>query len=243
MKRSVVIILIGVLFSSLAACGTGYKSKPVPFKAPTAYPNATEAAGAIVAAKAFVDSGEANEAFGFDIRGAGMLPVQVVFDNRGSHFLEINAAQTFLEDTEGNLWPILPREAAYERATKYAQTKRIFKEGAYSGFLGAAAGTVIGAAIGVVAGNNVAQAAGKGAAAGAAAGATLGGAKAYGSNDARRAIINDLRQKSLQTKAIEPKSLAYGFLFFPGEAESAKQLRLQVLEEDTGYAHVLLLNF
>ena len=32
-----------------------------------------------------------------------------MFDNQGSNFLEINAAQTFLEDNEGNLWPILAR--------------------------------------------------------------------------------------------------------------------------------------
>jgi hypothetical protein len=245
MKKSLSIAFIGFLAALVfsAACATSYKAKPLPFKAPTAFPNATEVSGAIVAAKAFADPTEASKAFGFDIRGAGMLPVQVVFDNQGSRSLEINAAQTFLEDDGGNLWPILARDTAYERATKYAQTKQIFKKGAYSGFLGAAAGSVIGAAVGIIAGDNVAAAAGKGAAAGAAAGATLGGAGAYASNDARRAIINDLRQKSLQTQAIEPKSLTYGFLFFPGEALSAKQLRLQVLESGTGSVHVLLLNF
>jgi hypothetical protein len=31
---------------------------------------------------------------------------------------------------EGNLWPILGKNFAYERATKYARTKKIFKEGA-----------------------------------------------------------------------------------------------------------------
>ena len=241
LQRLYMSFLVVSLFS--AACTTSYKAKPLPFKTPTAFPNATEVSGAIVAAKAFAEPKEANEAFGFDIRGAGMLPVQVVFDNQGSNFLEINAAQTFLEDNEGNLWPILARNLAYERATKYAQTKEIFKKGAYTGFLGAAAGTIIGAAVGIVGGGNIATAAGKGAAAGAAAGATLGGAGAYGSNDARRAIIDDLREKSLQTKAIEPKALAYGFLFFPGEALSAKQLRLHVLEQDTGTAHILLLNF
>ena len=69
-------VLALVIFS--AACTTSYKAKPLPFKAPTAFPNATEVSGAIVAAKAFADPTEASEAFGFDIRGAGMLPVQVV---------------------------------------------------------------------------------------------------------------------------------------------------------------------
>jgi len=217
--------------------------KPLPFKKPASYPNATEISGTMIAAQAFVDPGEAKEAFGFDIREAGMLPVQVVFDNQGSHSLEINASQTFLEDHEGNMWPILASEIAYERAEKYAQTKQIFKEGAYHGFLGAAAGAVIGAAVGIVTGDNVAEAAGKGAATGAAAGATLGAAKGYTSNDARRTIINDLQRKSLQNKAVDPKSLIFGFIFFPGEARSAKQLRLQLIEGDTGAVHVLKLNF
>ena len=242
MKRAMPILFVGILFICLAACTTSYKAKPLSFKLPNTYPNATKAAGATVAAKAYVDAQEAGEAFGFDVRGAGMLPVQVVIDNQGPHFLEINGPQSFLEDNEGNLWPVLSSNIAYERATKYAQTKQIFKEGAYSGFLGAAAGAVIGAAVGIVTGENVAGSAGKGAAVGAAAGATLGGAKGYGSNDARRTVIDDLHQKSLQAKAIEPKSLAFGFLFFPGEARSAKQLRLQVLEDDTGAAHVLMLD-
>jgi hypothetical protein len=41
---------------------------------------------------------------------------------------------------------------------------------------------------------------------------------------------------------VEPRSIAYGFLFFPGEATSAKQLRLQVRETDTGVVQVVTFN-
>ncbi|RMF87695.1 MAG: hypothetical protein D6736_12240 [Nitrospinota bacterium] len=236
-------ILVIPLFLLLAGCATSYKAQPVPFKVPTAYENVQQVDGALIAAQAYADAQKAKEAFGFDIRGAGMLPVQVVFDNQGTHPLEINAAQTFLEDAEGNLWPILSSKIAYERATKYAQTKQIFKEGAYGGFLGATAGAIIGAAVGVVTGENVAESTGKGAAAGAAAGATLGGLQGYANADeARHAIISDLQEKSLQNKAVPPQNLAYGFLFFPGEARSAKRLRLQIIASDTGAVHVLTLN-
>jgi hypothetical protein len=234
-------VVIGFLF--LIGCSTAYQAKPLSFRAPSAYPNAQTVGDATVAAKAFSDPEEAKSAFGFDVRGAGMLPVQVVFDNQGPHPLEINAAQTFLEDQEGNLWPILSREIAYERVTKYAQTKEIFKEGAYGGFLGATAGAVIGAAIGVVTGSNILETAGKGAAVGAAGGATAGGIKGYGSEEARRKIIDDLNQKSLQSKAIEPASLGYGFLFFPGEAKSAKLLRLKLSEPDTSASFSAILSF
>lgn len=243
MRRGIIILIVATGLMYSVSCTTSYKARPLPFKAPSSLPNATEVADAIVASQAFADSEEAKKAFGFDIRGAGMLPVQVIFDNKGSQALEINASQTFLEDKEGNLWPILASDIAYERAAKYADTKEIFKEGAYHGFLGATAGAIIGAAIGVVAGEDVAESTGKGAAAGAAAGGLLGGVKGYGSNDARRAVINDLRRKSLQNKAIDPKSLTFGFLFFPGEARSARQLRLQLVEFDTRNIHVLKLNY
>ena len=241
MRRNVLVLILSILLIFLTACTT-YKRKPLPFKAPSTYDNATEVVGALVGAEAFVDRRATKEAFGFDIRGAGMLPVQVVFDNQGFHPLKIDVTQTFLEDAEGNLWPILDREIAYERATKYSQTKKIFKEGAYGGFLGAAAGALIGAAVGIVTGENVAEAAGKGAAVGAAAGATLGGIKGYTSDDARQAIVDDLRRKSLENKPVEPTNLAYGYLFFPGEANSAKQLRLKLVEVDTGAGHVLKLD-
>lgn len=129
MRRNTLILVVSILLISLVACAT-YRRKPLPFKSPASYDNATEVAGALVGAEAFVDRRATKEAFGFDIRAAGMLPVQIVFDNQGPHPLEINVAQTFLEDANGNLWPILDREIAYERATKYSQTKQIFKEGA-----------------------------------------------------------------------------------------------------------------
>ncbi|MBN2126453.1 MAG: hypothetical protein JW821_19280 [Deltaproteobacteria bacterium] len=232
---------IGVLLVWISmlgfCCAPAYKAKPLPFRSPSSYPNVTEVSGAQVAAEAFANAEAARDAFGFDIREAGMLPVQLVFDNQGERPLEIKTDQTFLEDREGYLWPLLDRETAYERASRYAQTQKIFKEGAYHGFLGAAAGAVIGAAVGIVGGDNVAEAAGKGAAVGAAAGATLGGAKGYASNDARRTVMRDLKEKSLENRSVEPQSITFGFLFFPGEARSAKQLRLQLRETDTNRIH------
>jgi hypothetical protein len=237
-RRTLTCLVLAVALT-LSGCSSSYVAKPMPFRAPSSYPNATEAGGAVIAAQAFAASTAAQEAFGFDVRAAGMLPVQVIFDNAGPHPIEINVGQTFLEDEAGNIWPILDRETAYDRATKYTQTKEVFKEGAYHAFLGAAAGAIIGAAVGIVTGQNVAVATGKGAAVGGAAGATLGGAKGYVSDDARRTVINDLKRKTLENKPVDPRSLSFGFLFFPGEAPSARELRLQVRETDTGEVHLL----
>ena len=233
MKKPILVFVMIVLLAFVGACTT-YKAKPLPFKAPSAYPNARKVAGALVAAKAYDNPIEAKDAFGFDVLAAGLLPVQVVFDNQGRHHLSINPGQTFLEDVQGNLWPILQKRLAYDRASKYAETKHIFKKGAYSGFLAGTAGAVIGAAIGIISGENVLKSAGKGAAVGAAAGATAGGLSAYGSGEARHEIVRDLRMKSLRNKEINPGTLAHGFLFFPAEAKRARSLRLQIVDEDTG---------
>lgn len=243
MKKMIFSILVLFAFAGFFACAPAYKAKPLSFKAPTAYPNYTQIDGVGIGARAYVSPERGREAFGFDIRAAGMLPVEVVFDNQSRSSLEIDGSQTFLEDGEGNLWPIMSSKIAYERATKYAKTNQVFKAGAYHGFLGATAGAIIGAAIGIVSGENAIRSAGKGAALGAAAGATLGGANSYGSNRARRTIIQDLREKSLQYKPIPPEGLSFGFLFFPGEAKSAKLLRLKVREGKHGPARVLRLRF
>ena len=51
----------------------------------------------------------------------------------------------------------------------------------------------------------------------------------------------DLNRKSLENKPIS-QGLAFGFLFFPGEAKSAKELRMQVMEADTGRVYLLKLS-
>jgi hypothetical protein len=241
MKNFLKFTAAAVIVAVLASCAETYVAKPLPFKMPGAYSNAQEVGGAVIGARAYTDVKEAKENFGFDIINAGMLPVEIVIDNKGPHPLEINGTQTFLEDRNDNLWPVLNRNLAYERATKYAQTKETFSEAAHSGLLGAAAGAAIGAAIGILSGRNVGNALGKGAAVGAAGGAVIGGANAYNSGEARHTIIEDLKSKSLQTKSIAPGALAYGFIFFPAEAKTARTLRVQVIEKDTG--RVFALNF
>jgi len=241
MKKNLSIIVVLIAFM-VTGCATAYKAAPISFKAPSAYPNMV-AVGSVhvqIAAKAYVDNTEALQAFGFDVRAAGMLPIQVIIDNQGKSPLEMNAGTALLEDAEGNLWPILNQTMAYERATKFSRTKQVFKSGAYKGLLGAAAGAVIGAAVGIVTGENVLAAAGKGTAVGGAAGAAIGGAEGLNDDRARQSITADLRAKSLENKEITPGALAYGVLFFPGEAQSATKLRIQLIEKGTGTVHSLM---
>lgn len=241
-NRFCVLCVICITVFSIAGACTSYKQQPVAFKMPSAYVNATQVAGATVAAKAFEDTKEAKEAFGFDIRGAGLYPVQVIFDNTGKNSLQIEPSQTFLVDGEGNLWSIMDSRLAYDRITEKTEMARIGQSGAKTGFLGAVAGGLLGGAIGIVTGEDVLSSAGKGAALGGAVGATAGGAKAATSgHDARAEIVNDLRGKSLENKSIAPNSIAHGFIFFPGEAKGKQELRLQLRVVETGDVQTLRL--
>ena len=243
MKKTSMAVLAAFLTVVLFSACTTYERQVVPFKMPAAYPNATAVADATIAAKAYDKKEEATAAFGFDIRGAGILPVQVIFDNTGNHPLEILTDRTLLVDEENNLWPILDEWLAYDRLSKTTELGKVVPEAAKGGLLAGAAGAVIGAAIGIVTGTNVASAAGKGAAIGAAAGITMGGAKGLGESDVRQQIQEDLRNRSLEKRAVAPHEVAHGFIFYPGEAKKAKELRISIRAVDTKQVYPLILKF
>ncbi len=237
MKR-LISCLIVLSLMTVWGCA-GYEYKPVPFKAAEAYPNHVTVAGAVIAATAWSDKAAAEKAFGFDIRGAGLTPVQIVMDNKGSTSFIIVPDQTLLRDAQNNLWNILPAQVAYDRIDKEVRLGRLGGEAARQGALAGAAGAVIGAAFGIIAGTDIAEAAGKGATAGVALGAVMGGAEGYNDPRSRSAIRQDLQNRSLQDKPFEPKVLSHGFLFFPGEVTEPTVLRLKLREIQSGVDHIL----
>ena len=228
-------IVVFVCVTIFTGC-TSYERQVVPFKMPESTANAVLFNGAVIAARSFTNINEARDAFGFDIRSSGILPVQVVFNNKSKHPLIILPEQTFLIDEENNVWPILDQNLAYDRLSKATELGKIVPDAARSGLLLGAAGAVIGAAIGIVTGTNVGEALGKGAAIGGAAGLVSGGGQGFEEHyeDVQLKIKDDLQSRSLQYRAIRPGELAYGFIFYPGEAKTAKTLRLQLKAKDTG---------
>lgn len=221
-----------LILAALALSCTPYRSREVAFRHPSAYGNLQNVAGAQVAAEKYEDTEAARKAFGFDIRSAGLFPVQVIVDNTGMHSLEVVPDQTFLIDRDGGMWNMLSRQSAYERLEKSSEYARIAKEAGRGSILGAAGGALLGAAIGVLSGD-FSEATLKGAAVGAAGGAIAGGAKGASDMSEGRQISRDLANKQLQNKPMEPGSLGRGFLFFPGEAPSAASLRIQFRLGDT----------
>ena len=226
LQRFMLAVLLS-LFAIMAGCTTyGERVAPVPL--PAAQEGAVNIEGASVVARAFLDPRTAERAFGFNIRNAGLLPIQFVVDNQSGEPIAVEAQQTLLIDQQGNAWPLLSAARARERVSSTVSRGESIKAGAKSSLLTGLAGAVAGAAYGIVTGQDVGVSAGKGAAAGAAAGAIAGGAARYATvgQDVRR----DLEQSSLQDRVIHNGELAHGYLFFPGnnEASSVQSLRLSL---------------
>jgi len=224
----------GMMIISLSLSGCySYTPAVAPFKLPQAHPNAQQVNGATVAARTWNTQEEARAAFGFNIIKAGLLPVQVVFDNQSDQTLQINPSQTFLINDKDELFPVLDNQSAYERvgrATDFPEAVRGFSGGA---LLGGATGALIGAAIGVVAGRSAGEYAMRGAVGGAAAGGVLGASQGWGNREAASAITEDLRRRTLSNNPIKPRELAHGIILFPAEAGRPSTLRLQLLDQDS----------
>jgi hypothetical protein len=88
---------------------------------------------------------------------------------------------------------------------------------------------MMGLAIGIDSGRDVGSAVVKDGVLGGAGGTVIGGAGKAGDDQQREAkIAYDVREKGVEGKVMSAEALASGFIFFPGEISSAKELRLQV---------------
>ena len=220
-----------LLAFSLNACST-YGDKVAPIPLPSEQTGGLEVNDVGLYAEAYLEQGSAEQAFGFDIRGAGVLPVRFVLDNQSAGNIEIRGDQTFLIDAENQAWPLLTYDQAYRRVNEHVELGETAKGAAKPAVLLAATGALVGAAVGVVTGDSAAEGAGRGAAAGAAAGAVIGGAKRY--QEIGQEIREDLAHHSFDNRSIETGEIAHGFLFFPGDQEisSLNSLRVSIIMND-----------
>jgi hypothetical protein len=236
MKKSICLLII---VAHLSGCAT-YESQSVSFRPPQDYDNYQNTSGLQVGAESFADPKQAEQAFGFDIRAAGLLPVQVVIDNKSGQGVEVVSGQTFLIDETNRYWKILTNREAADRVQKATDTGAIASGAGKGAAFGAAAGALLGLAIGVVSGRDVGSAVVKGGVLGGAGGAVIGGANKAGDDRQREyKITDDVREKGVEGKIMSAESLASGFIFFPGEASSAKELRLQVKFRGDGRVQTL----
>jgi hypothetical protein len=233
------IICLLIIAAQLSACAT-YESHSVSFRPPKEYVNYQDSSGLMVGAESFADKKVAEKAFGFDIRSAGLLPVQVVMDNKSGQGVEVVSGQTFLIDGSNRYWKILTNREAVDRVQKATDSGAITSGAGKGAAWGAAAGALMGLAIGIVSGRDVGSSVVKGGVLGGAGGAVVGGASKAGDDRQRDIkIAEDIREKGVEGKIMSTESLASGFIFFPGEVSSASELRLQIKFRDSGRIQTL----
>ncbi|MEN8142599.1 MAG: hypothetical protein ABFQ82_03255 [Thermodesulfobacteriota bacterium] len=237
-------IFISCLIAALIFSSCTYRDRVAPIKLPETSPSLVVINGLKISATAYLDANDAADVYGYDIRKAGILPVQLTFQNDGSQAARINPRQTFLIDEQNNAWPVLSLDKTHQRTSKYVDIGETVKGAGKPSLLMGAAGAVAGLAAGIVSGNNIGESMGKGAVLGAAGGAIIGGAEA--SQKQSRTIRQDLAEKTVKNDPILPGQLGYGTMFFPGnrgsEAETAQRLRL-TLSFDGGAEEVVNIYF
>jgi hypothetical protein len=221
------LVAAAVALAVLSACAPP-RDQVAPLPQPSSPGDHTEIQGASITAMPYLDARQAEAAFGFDIRGAGLLPVRFMLDNRGHAVVRINPQQTFLIDLDGQAWPVLTSEQAYNRVARARELEMIARGGAEGGAFLGAAGLATGFAISLVLGQGVGSPLLQGAAAGAMLGAMTGGSDAARELETR--VRQDLAHKSLRNQMVQPGEVAHGVLFFPGrdEARTARSLRLSL---------------
>lgn len=231
------------LMCTLLVSCTRYESRIPPVPLPSSNSDHVDVDGARLAAEAYADPDRAEQAFGFDIRGAGLLPVRLVIDNQSASVVKVNPQQTFLIDGDAQAWPLLTGEQAHNRVASAVQSGTLAANSVQGALWGGGAGALTSFAIGLILegglGDGFSNRLSEHAALGAGVGAIFGGGQDTLDLDDR--IRRDLIGNALRNQRLQPGELAYGYLFFPGkdEARSAKTLRIG-LELD-GYPQVVSL--
>lgn len=194
-----------VLAGLCAACG-GRQEPVAPLALPEGQAQAVEAAGVRFQAQAFEEPRQAVKAFGFDLRGAGLLPLRISISNHGGGAVKIIPRQTFLIDLDGQAWPLLTSGQAASRLGAAAAMPAPARPLAPTP---AALDALTGFALDMVAGP-----------------AFVGEAEGYAPPG--NSIGQDLAGKVLRNPSVPAGQVASGVLFFPGreEAHGVRSLRL-----------------
>jgi hypothetical protein len=221
-------IVIILAFSLVAtACAPRYEFKPIPVRAADGYRDRVAFPEGSAGAYAYYDSAELIGDFGFDLKKAGVIPVQLRLENDfGSSPLTLTEAT--LADQSGRLWEVLPSDVVFRRLDEHTSGGLSAGDGARRTLLWGLAGAAVGAAVGAIGGGSVAEAAGKGAAAG--AGIGVASVLVGSENDDEKSydLQRDFSRRSLAHATVAPGDSANGLLYFPAEASRPVKLNLKL---------------
>ncbi|MDR3155129.1 MAG: hypothetical protein LBW85_12895 [Deltaproteobacteria bacterium] len=220
--------ILAAVALAAGSCAPRYEYRAIPARPLSSYPGQAQAAGANVGAVAFYSGEQLTALFGFDLKKAGVIPVQVLIQNNGGSSVNVLDGAR-IEDSNGLLWDVLPSEVVYGRINDYTSGGIDAGQTARRTATWGVAGALLGAAVGAATGTNVGEALGKGAAIGAAAGAasSITGV-GVDSPDTEQDVVADFSQRSLDGKSAAPGEEVSGFLYFPSESSQPRRLTLNL---------------
>ncbi|MDR2142604.1 MAG: hypothetical protein LBR11_12630 [Deltaproteobacteria bacterium] len=216
----------------LLACAPEHQYRAQPIRSANAYANRKDVQGAIIAAEAIYDDRLLTERFGYNLKKAGVIPVNLIIQNNGDNVLVLMPG-TEMKDENGADWDVLPQDRVIRRVADYTRGGVSTKEGVGRTLKGAIAGAVLGAAVGVATGSNVGSAAGKGAAIGGALGVSSS-VLGMGGKDNTAEVAQDYSSLALQQSSVGPGESVHGFLFFPSFPSEASRPVLLTLKVRSG---------
>jgi hypothetical protein len=232
------------LLTAFPACTT-YQDRITPVPLPSFQGDYVNVQDALVSAQAYAEPDTAKQTFGFDIRGAGLLPVCFVIDNRGMNIVKVNPRQTFLIDRQGLAWPLLTSEQAQNRVASTVERGEMMKNAGVAALWGGATGLVSGFAMSLLLDGSLNAAAhaklSDPTVLGAGIGAFFGGRQ--DNQDLSNTIRKNLIGQSMRNQRVQPGELAHGYLFFPGKQEAQSAVTLRLGLEIDGYPQVVNLPF
>jgi hypothetical protein len=209
----------------LLSCAAQHEYRAQPVRPIDAYYNHLAIDGAIVAAEALYDDKTLEERFGYNLKKAGVIPVNLLAENDGEDTLVLLPGPR-MTDAKGQIWELLPQDVVVRRIGDYTSGVTA-KQGLARTAKGALVGAILGAAVGVATGTNVGEAVGKGAAIGGAAGvstAVLG----MGGEDSSADVASDYTTLAMRQSSVAPGESTHGLLYFPAEADRPVKLTMKV---------------
>ncbi|MDR2368542.1 MAG: hypothetical protein LBF58_10645 [Deltaproteobacteria bacterium] len=223
--KSLPIILLLSIMLATAACAPRYEFKPIPVRSLEGFGNRIDFGAGLVGAHAIYDPKELTRFFGFDLKKAGVVPVQIAVKNNQPQATLALTKATLL-DAEGLLWEVLPPSVVVRRINEHTSGGLSGEQGARRTLLWGLAGGILGATIGVVSGSSVGEAAAKGAAVGGAVGATSSIVQASSETSDAGDIQKDFATRDMDHATVSPGDTANGLLYFPSEISQPKRLNL-----------------
>jgi hypothetical protein len=196
--------------SFLVACeGRQAPSEPVPWIESLAPP--IESDGVRFQAQVLRDSPEAAAVSGFDMRGAGLLPLRIRIANQAGGAIKIIPRQTFLIDAGGQAWPLLTAQEASERLARAGIQAISPPRPPQQEDLGA----LTGFALDLVPGLDAAK--------------------------MDKSVSQTLAAKAQHNRSIAPGQTGFGAMLFPGFEETLGVRGLRLAYEQGGYEKFLML--